>query len=442
MNLKKNKFLVFGLGKTGIETSKFLYKKSAEFIAVDSQPLEKLSSEVNELIKKGVTIETDYNSFELFEWADIVILSPGISFNHQLVKKAIEIGKKVISEIEFSSYFISIPIIGITGTNGKTTTTSLISEILMNSGKKVFTGGNIGIPLITIADNYQDFDLALLELSSFQLQGTFNFSPLIGLILNISENHLDHHINFTEYVDAKMKLFQNHKAENWSVFNINDPIIREKLSIIRSKKITFGDKANNADIHLDSKKLFLRDLSFNLDNIKLLGAHNIENIMASIAVAFILGVESQIIQETIDQFKPLPHRIEYISTIKGVKIYNDSKSTSPDATLKALESLDPPIILVAGGKDKETSFETLKETIKCKVKHLILIGESKARMKAELQQSTLTSTAESLEEAVNKAIKSSNPNDTLLFSPACSSFDMFKSYEERGRKFKEIVQNI
>ncbi len=442
MNFNETKFLVIGLGKTGIATSRFLFEKNANFIAVDSQPIEKLNPEVKELLKKGVNIETGSQRQELFEWADTIVLSPGVSFNNPQIKKAIDNGKKVISEIELAYNFIKKPIIGITGTNGKTTTTTLISEILKNSGKKVFTGGNIGTPLISIAEKDEEFDLVLLELSSFQLQGIIDFKPYIGLILNISDNHLDHHKDFEEYLESKLRLFKNQKPSDFAVLNMDDDTINENLPKIKAKKITFGSKINKADIFYDSKNIVCGDFSFKLENIKLIGSHNIENISAAIAVSNLLGVESEVIQKTIDKFTPLPHRIEYVLTLFGVKVYNDSKSTSPDATLRAIESLSAPIILIAGGKDKGTNYENLIEILKSKVKHLILIGEAKTRMKKQLQNSTSICTAETLDEAVKKALSCSKPNDTLLFSPACSSFDMFRSYEERGEEFKKVVANI
>lgn len=442
MDLSNNKFLVVGLGKTGIATSKFLFEKGAEFIATDNQPLEKLSSEVKKLLENGIKVESGSQRRELFDWADVIVLSPGVSFNNPEIKKALVSGKKVISEIELAYNFIRKPIIGITGTNGKTTTTTLISEILRTTGKKVFTGGNIGTPLISIADKDQGFDLILLELSSFQLQGIIDFRPNIGLILNISDNHLDHHKDFEEYVESKFKLFKNQTSDDFAILNISDNTIKDRISDIKAKITTFGDRGKDAHIYLDSKKVIFNDVSFNIENIKLIGSHNIENISSAIAVTTLLGVNKENIQDVITKFNPLPHRIEYISTVNGIKIYNDSKSTSPDATLRALESLPSPIILIAGGKDKGTDYKKLNKILRDKVKNLILIGEAKARMKEQLENSTSICTAMTLKEAINKAFACCKPDDTLLFSPACSSFDMFESYEERGKEFRKIVENF
>lgn len=443
MNIDNDKFLVVGLGKTGIQTSRFLMSMGADFKAVDAKPLESLSSEVKDMKNSGIDITTGKQVNEDFLNADVIVLSPGVSFHTPQVKNASSLGKKIISEIELAYDFITKPIIGITGTNGKTTTTTLISQILENAGKKVFTGGNIGSPLIGIAGNDQHYDLIVLELSSFQLQGTKNFKPYIGVILNITDNHLDHHKDFKEYLGSKLKLFQNHCMDNWAVFNSDDAYLEKNISPLQTNKISFGKDENTSDVFCKSDRIYFNEHSpVDVSGRKLLGTHNIDNIMAATAVSRILDLENSFIEKTIREFRPLPHRLEYVKTLNGVNIFNDSKSTSPDATLKAIESLEKPIILIAGGKDKDIDYTILNDALKNKVKRLILIGEARGKMKMQLQKSVYTSTADTLDDAVKTAFKCANPDDTLLFSPGCSSFDMFKSYEERGRIFREIVENI
>jgi UDP-N-acetylmuramoylalanine--D-glutamate ligase len=442
MTLSGKKILVVGLGKTGVETIRFLLKKGALVGASDITPFEKLPKVVTELKEMGVKIEAGEHRLETFLRAEMVVLSPGVPFGLTPVKEAMNKGIEVISEIELASRFIKKPIIGVTGSNGKTTTSTLIARILEGSGKRVFLGGNIGNPLIQIAQDDDNYDLLVLELSSFQLQGTCTFGPFIGAILNISPNHLDHHENISEYTESKMKLFSNQTYSEWAIYNADDSLVKENLFKIMSKKIPFGKAPIEGGVFLDGTHIRFRDEFYDLTRIKLIGKHNIENAMASIACGRILECDPNLIQETIVNFDPLPHRIEFIRELRGVRFFNDSKSTSPGATLRALESFSSPIILIAGGKDKGGGYEILKDALRDRVKLLILFGESKLRIEKELGKEVKTVLASSVDEATVKAFMGSRKGDTVLFSPACSSFDMFSSYEERGRRFKEIVQNL
>jgi len=442
MELSGRKILVVGLGRTGVETVRFLLKRGAVVTASDISPIEKLQKVVTELEGMGATIESGEHRLETFLWADMLVLSPGVPFGLPTVKEAINRGIEVISEIELASRFIKKPIIGITGSNGKTTTSTIIAQILEASGKSVFLGANIGTPLVQIAEKDDKYDLLVLELSSFQLQGTSAFKPFIGTILNISPNHLDHHENIGEYIESKMKLFSNQTYNEWAIYNADDNLIKEHLFKIKSKKIPFGETAIEGGVFFDGTYIRFRDELYDLTKMKLIGKHNIENAMAAIASTRILECDPRLIEETIINFNPLPHRIEFVRELKGVKYYNDSKSTSPGATLRALECFKSPIILIAGGKDKGGGYEILKDTLLERVKLLVLFGESKFRIEKDLGKEVETVIAFSLEGAIEKAFKDSKKEDTVLFSPACSSFDMFSSYEERGRRFKEIVQNL
>ena len=442
MELKDRKVLVVGLGKTGIETVRFLIGKGAVVRASDANPIDKLPVEVKEFQKKGVVIETDMHRTETFIWAETIVLSPGVAFNLSQVIQAINYGIEVISEVELASRFLKTPIIGITGSNGKTTTCSLIARILEQDGKRVFLGGNIGTPLIQIAESNNKFDVLVLELSSFQLQGVKSFKPFIGVIINISPNHLDHHRSFEEYIESKFKIFSNQSVDDWAVYNQDDPIVSAKVSTFKSKKIPFGMASFDNGVRYDGRYISFGTDQFDISNMKLIGSHNIENAMAAIAATRILGCNPGLIENAIVKFSPLPHRIELVREINGVCFYNDSKSTSPGATLRALQSFSNPIILISGGKDKGLDYSVLRDKVKEKVKHLILLGESRFRMQNELGSIVDTSLAVSLEDALEKASLSLRSGDTVLFSPACSSFDMYASYEERGRNFKDIVQKL
>ena len=442
MELGENRFLVVGLGVTGIETSRFLRGAGARVKATDSRDTADLGEAAAELAAGGMEVRCGTHARELFEWADTIVLSPGVRFDLPEIKNARADGKAVVSEIELAWNFISKPVIGITGTNGKTTTTSLLSEMLRQSGMKIFTGGNIGTPLISVAGKDDEYDFLLLELSSFQLQGIKNFTPHIAAILNISPDHLDHHSSMEEYEAAKLGLFANQSEDDWAVFNADDPAVAKNSENFRAKKISFGTRSKDTDVYAEQDEIVFGELSFCLRNSALVGEHNRENIMAAVACAAILGCGQKSVQKSINEFRPLPHRMEFVLTAHGVDVYNDSKSTTPLSTLRAIESLSPPIILLAGGKDKGTDYHCLRDAVASRVKALVLIGETKEKMSDHLGELARTMCKDSLSDAVKSAFALCEAGDTLLFSPGCSSFDMFSSYEERGNLFKETVRNV
>lgn len=441
MKLEKNKYLVVGLGITGIAVARFLLSEGVYVGVSDSSHATNLDQELHEFKSRGVKIELGGHSLDMFLWADTIILSPGVPFNLPIVRTAIESGKEVISEIELAYKFITKPIIAVTGSNGKTTTTTLIRNILKLSGYSIFLGGNIGTPLIQIAGNDSEYDYMLLELSSFQLQGIKKFKPYISVCLNIYPNHLDHHADFEEYVNSKMNIFLNQSSGDWAIINYADPYITKHRDRIQAKVLRFGYD-DECDAWADGSLVSNEDHIYDLRNMKLVGKHNIENAMAAILVSRVLHCESSAIEENILVFNSLPHRIEFVAKYKDASIYNDSKSTTPHSTLKALQSFDTPVILIAGGKDKGLDYSVFKSEVIKKVKSLILVGESSDKIKSIYEECVPVTVVNSLNLAVSKALSEIDDSETILFSPACSSFDMFKSYEERGRVFKEIVQSI
>ncbi|MGQ0793928.1 MAG: UDP-N-acetylmuramoyl-L-alanine--D-glutamate ligase [Deltaproteobacteria bacterium] len=441
MELRDKKTLVVGLGKSGIATAKFLAERGAKVAASDITPLEALSQAARGLQSLGVSLEAGIHSAETFLGADLIVLSPGVPFSLCPVQEAIRAGKEVIGEVELASRFIKTPIVGITGSNGKTTTSTLIARILEGAGMRVFLGGNIGTPLIEIAGRDGQFDVLVVELSSFQLQGTSTLRPRVGALLNIAPNHLDHHETLDEYVSAKLKLFSNQTPSDFAIVNADDETARARLGGIKSRIIPFGKSAAGG-VTLDGNLVRFGDEQYDLRGMSLLGAHNVENAMAAIAVARALEAPRDVILREILGFKPLPHRIEFLREIRGVKFYNDSKSTTPAATQKAIESFEGRVILIAGGRDKGVSFGNLKPALRERVKLVILLGEARFRMQSELGGDAETRLAASLAEAVEMAAATGERGEVVLLSPACSSFDMFASYEERGRRFREIVDNI
>ncbi|HKQ32491.1 MAG TPA: UDP-N-acetylmuramoyl-L-alanine--D-glutamate ligase [Thermodesulfobacteriota bacterium] len=442
MELRDRKVLVVGVGKTGMETVKFLLGKGTRVSVSDSSPADKIAEQVKTLKDWSVSYETGGHSSAMFLSADTIVLSPGVPFGIPPVREALERGIEVISEVELASRFIRKPTIAVTGSNGKTTTSTLIARILEKNGRKVFLGANIGTPLIQIADDCGRYDILVLELSSFQLQGIESFRPDVSVILNVTPNHLDHHESFDEYAESKMKIFSNQTAEDWCIYKADDPVIAGYVPAIKAGKIPFGAADVKNGVSYDGLGIKFGGDYYDLTGIKLRGRHNVENVMAAVAATTVMGCDPGLIREAVLGFDPLPHRIEYVGEIKGAKFYNDSKSTSPDATLRALESLPPPIILIAGGKDKGVSFEPLREMIEKKVKLMVLMGESRFRMEKDLGGKVGTSLAASLEEALEKTLERIAPGDSVLFSPACSSFDMFRSYEERGRRYKDLVRHF
>jgi len=439
MNIAGRKYLVVGLGKTGIATAGFLLRKGEKVAVSDSRQDVGWSEELQSFREQGATIELGGHTYASFDWADTIVLSPGVPFTIPYVQRAVDSGKEVISEIELASNFITKPVIGITGSNGKTTTTTMIYNILVASGLRVFLGGNIGSPLIEVAENDSEYDYLLLELSSFQLQGIRKFRPHIAVCLNIYPNHLDHHKDLEEYINAKTNIFKNQGTGDLAVINSGDPVLKEQAEKVKSHVLKFGSGKDN-DACIEGHEIQYADNTYDLAAFKLMGKHNMENAAAAIIVTRVLGCEKEIITNTILQFSSLPHRIEYIRDYKNARFFNDSKSTTPHSTLKALEAFEPPVILIAGGKDKGLDYSILKKQITEKVKRLIVLGEASAKMKDIYESCVPLTVVDSLDSAVRQAALAAESGDTVLFSPACSSFDMFSSYEERGRKFKEIVQ--
>jgi len=448
MNLKGMRVLVAGLGKTGIATIRFLLKHGAKVKASDSKRAEEISGSLEELEKLNVEVETGGHRIETFMNCDLIVTSPGVPLKIDPIQEAASSGIEVISEIELAYRYLNCPIIAITGTNGKTTTTTLIGNILRDSGKKVWVGGNIGFPLIAGIDHGQKSEYVVAELSSFQLEGIKEFKPYISVLLNVSEDHLDRYDTFQDYLEAKTRIFLNQENADYAILNGDDPHVRGWADKIKAKKIYFShSKIIEIGAHMENDLLVYRGLEGEIENInlngtKVKGKHNRENIMVSMMVARICGCLPEKIQDTILKFPGLEHRMEFVKEIDQVAYYNDSKATNVGAMVMAMESFQEPIILIAGGKDKGLDFSPLKDLIKKRVKLLILFGEAREKINQILGNFTTTRLVGNLEEAVTLARAKASPNDVVLFSPGCASFDMFINYEERGKLFKNLVKNL
>jgi UDP-N-acetylmuramoylalanine--D-glutamate ligase len=360
------------------------------------------------------------------------------------IQKAIRHGVRVISEIELAYHFIHIPILAITGTNGKTTTTLLVGEMLKEDGKEVGVGGNVGEPLILFADGRSRWEVLVAEISSFQLEAIEDFRPRISVLLNITEDHLDRYSSYSDYIQAKARIFANQNSGDLAVLNGDDPIVMQFGEKVKAKKVMFsmrekleeGAFSNGQTISL---RLGGKGEEYSLAKTPLKGIHNVENMMAALTAARIFGCSRRAVQNVLDRFKGLEHRLEFVREIGGVRFYNDSKGTNVGSVVKSLQSFSEPVILIAGGKDKNGDLSPLKELVEKQVKHLILVGEAKERMNHELGGLTDTVMAKSMEEAVSLARQRAKGGEVVLLSPACSSFDMFKDYKERGKVFKEAV---
>jgi UDP-N-acetylmuramoylalanine--D-glutamate ligase len=445
--LAGKRVLVVGLGLTGKALTSFLAKCGARVTATDILPVSHIPG-VKELEALGVRVETGGHTPESFSGVDLIVVSPGVPLSIPVLDQARKAGVEIISDIELAYRLIDAPIVAVAGTNGKSTTTALIGKVFEASGKKVFVGGNIGSPVIEYMEE-EGADWCVLEVSSFHLEAIRDFKPQIGVLLNITEDHLDRYADFEHYAETKLKLFMNQSGEDYAVVNVGDPVIADALSRgrLKGEVIPFrtsgtlreGLFLSGTDIVCVSGQ---SEVVCSTEGFKLTGLHNIENIMAAIACAMIVGIPIESAIKTIKWFEGLPHRMEFIREINGVRYINDSKGTNVGALGKALEGSGRNIVLIAGGKDKGGDYRPLEGLIREKVKLLVLIGQSRFKMKEALGEATETVLTEGLEEAVGIAQKRAEPCDTVLLCPACSSFDMFKNFEERGRFFRSLVEAL
>lgn len=445
----KKRVLVLGLGRSGAAACRLLKAKGSIVIGYDQKKEVELSKETISLRDEGIRLELGSQLEGMAREADILVVSPGVPLHLPIFMEAKEGSIPVISEIELAYQFIedSNPIVAVTGTNGKTTTTTLIGAILKEAGGKVEVGGNIGRPLTEVANSLEKGTTVVAEISSFQLETILDFRPKISIILNLSPDHLDRHPTTKDYLEAKAKIFLNQRENDFCILNKDDPIIYRLGEKPRARVIFFSQQELKEGIFLKEERIISRIFNqeeelFDIKRLRLMGSHNLENVLAAAASVVLLGVERKAIKKTLEEFNGLAHRTELACNIGQVKFINDSKATNVGATLRALETVAGPIILIAGGQDKGSSLSPLKRVIEERVKALILIGEAKDRFRREFEGISDIYLSEGLEEAVYKAYSLSRAKDTVLFSPACASFDMFRDYQERGETFKKIVREL
>jgi UDP-N-acetylmuramoylalanine--D-glutamate ligase len=463
MQLAEKKTVVVGLGVTGIAVAQFLKNRGAAVSVNDLATEADLASRAQQIRAMGIPMELGRHKAETFEQADLIVLSPGVSHTIAPVLQAQERGVPVIGEIELASRFIRQPIVAVTGTNGKTTTTELLGHMLTHSGFKVFVGGNIGNPLIGYADGEQTADVIVAEISSFQLDTIETFRPRIGVLLNITADHLDRYPNFEAYAASKIRLFENQQADDTAVLNGSDALVRSLTDRIRSKKLYYDSLNNNEEGALISEKritfrfmdssrpdtqlriphsAFRNQLSLDLSNLKLTGRHNLENACAASLAALAAGGRPQAIQDALDQFRGSAHRLEYVDTVGDIDFFNDSKATNVDAVARAVECFSKPVVLIMGGQDKGGNFRELRGVVSRKTKNLIVMGRAADLIRAALEETIPTASATSMADAVEKAYGAGAPGDVVLLSPGCASFDMYANYGRRGDDFKRAVANL
>ena len=448
MELKGKTVLVVGLARTGAATVQFLAKRGAKVKASDAKTSAELAPFLEPLLDLAVDFELGGHTESFFSDSDLIVMSPGVPLNLPPVAKALAKGIPVIGEVELAFRFLRRPLIAITGTNGKTTTTTLVGEMLRGSGKKVFVGGNIGSPLIGYVEGPQDDDWVVAEISSFQLERVGDFRPKISALLNLTEDHLDRYETFGEYAAAKERIFARQKKEDYALLNADDPLVSalapglepQVLLFSARRAVSFGSYLTPEGIIFQGPN-GTREM-FDLSRIRIKGAHNLENLMAAIAVAKMCGCPREALQRVMDEFPGIEHRLEWVRRLDGVSYFNDSKGTNVGSVVKSLQSFEEPVILIAGGKDKGGDYGPLKGLIAERVKGMALIGEAKERMFSALGGLTESAKLGSLEEAVRWARSKARPGGIVLLSPACSSYDMFANYQERGKRFKEIVHGL
>ncbi len=453
-NIAGKKVVVIGLGRSGQATALLAKKKQAAVYVSEIEESRAMRVKAATLRKKGINVELGRHRPAFFQKADLFITSPGVKNDALPLIWAKKNKVDIISEVEFASWFCRVPIIAVTGTNGKTTVTTLIGKILKNAGQRVSVCGNIGNPFSGEVLRRRRVQVVVLEVSSFQLEFIKSFRPTISIILNISRNHLDHHHSLKRYREAKSKILKNQKNSDFAILNFDDRRVRNLGDKTKAKILFFAKKKNAFSKYrnrfygacwLENNCLRFKSRKTNQDflcqeHLKLKGRHNLENIMAAILAAKAQKISKEKIIPTLLTFKGLEHRCEYVSDINGIKFTNDSKSTTVDATAKALAMFaDKSVILICGGRDKGSDFSLIRKSIRRKVKFLVVIGEAKQKIKAALAGSVRTVSARSLKAAVQIAYHRAKAADTVLLSPMCSSFDMFENFEERGREFKRIV---
>ncbi len=452
MDLEGKKVLVIGAARSGIASARFLAKNGATVALNDAKPIEQWSDEAIGLKAEGVGCLAGEIPGWLLDQLDLVVMSPGVPSKSIPIRYAERAGAEVIGEVELAARFLKGRVVAITGSNGKTTTTTLIGEILKDAGLPTQVGGNIGTPLISMVESSRKDGWTVAEMSSFQLETIKEFRPNVAVVLNVTPNHMDRYESFMDYAAAKHRIFMNQDSGDVAILNADDEIVSSWATGLRGHVMNFSVQSELEEgLFLRGREIVSasggrQKVLMSRDEMKLRGLHNVENVLAALAVGLACGAAPESMRATVSRFQPVEHRLEFVAEIEGVKFYNDSKATSVDATLKALEAFADQetgkIVLILGGRGKKAPYEPLESLVKQTVRKLILIGEDADTIEKELGTHAPVEHARDMPDAVKRAAAAASQGDTVLLAPACASFDMFESFEHRGRVYKEEVSSL
>jgi UDP-N-acetylmuramoylalanine--D-glutamate ligase len=447
MELKGKKVLVVGLGKSGLAAALFLRHKGAQVTVSDVRSAESLAKEIPALLEEGIMVEAGGHGLLTFRRQDLIVVSPGVPLDTPELVQVRNLGLPIIGELELAARFLKGKILAITGSNGKTTTTALAGEILKETGRPTLVAGNIGVAVVGLVEESSDETWSVLEVSSFQLESTGEFHPAIAVILNITPDHLDRHGTFENYALAKERIFAAQNANDYLVLNADNPRAAQAAMRSRAPVYWFSIEhpvlpgawiENGWVVYRPSREGAVEQI-MPLAKIPLKGEHNVENVLAAVCAARLAGAGSEVIARAVEKFQAVEHRLEYVATVNGAEYYNDSKATNVDATAKAVAAFPGGIHLILGGKDKGSDYTTLSALLRERVRAVYTIGSAAAKIESQLRGVVSIHSCQTLANAVNAAASAARPGEVVLLAPACSSFDQFENYEERGRVFKQLV---
>lgn len=450
MELKNKRVLVVGLGKSGIAAAMFLRRQGARVTVSDARSAAALAEEIPALLDAGIMVESGGHGLLTFRRQDLIVISPGVPLETPEVRQVISFGVPVIGELELASRSLKGRILAITGSNGKTTTTTLIGKILAESGVSTLVGGNIGTPVIDLIPNSTDETVDVLEVSSFQLETTEQFRPWIAVVLNITPDHLDRHGSFENYAAMKTRITENQRSEDFLVLNAEDKPTQMVAAKTKAQIFWFSPRRpvkQGAFVYGDSIVFVPREGAKSepvmpVAEIPLKGSHNVENVLAAVCATRLAGVAAEKIRAAVASFKAVEHRLEFVRAVEGVEYFNDSKATNVDAAMKAIAAFPGGVHLILGGKDKDSDYTALNPLLRERVKAVYTIGSAAEKIERQLQGVVKMVGAGTMDVAVHEAQKAAIPGDVVLLAPACSSFDQFENYEHRGRTFRRIVQEL